>query len=162
MHLPIHEILKLVASSVILDGGIYKMVINVSIRGIHRVYNDGGCLQFACWKTQIVFLRSFFLFLLDLLLLLLLGLGLGLWSLLLRCAHVVVLHATQKIRQASANARNKTPLPLKSSALRALRLVFSFCEAVFSRAASLCDFCGWTAPIRKQKCMFFDYRRRKF
>ena len=41
-------------------------------------------------------LDLFFLFLLDLLLLLLLGLGLGLglWSLLLRCAHVVVLHAT--------------------------------------------------------------------
>ena len=37
---------------------------------------------------------------------------------------------------------NKTPLPLKSRALRALRLVCSFCEAVFSRAASLCDFCG--------------------
>ena len=37
---------------------------------------------------------------------------------------------------------NKTPLPLKSRALRALRLVFLFCEAVFSRAASLCDFCG--------------------
>ena len=37
---------------------------------------------------------------------------------------------------------NKTPLPLKSRALRALRLECSFCEAVFSRAASLCDFCG--------------------
>ena len=37
---------------------------------------------------------------------------------------------------------SKTPLPLKSRALRALRLVCSFCEAVFSRAASLCDFCG--------------------
>ena len=38
----------------------------------------------------------FFLLLLDLLLLLLLLLllGLGLWSLLLRCAHVAVLHAT--------------------------------------------------------------------
>ena len=48
MHLPIHEILKFVASSssVILDGGIYKMVINVSIRGIHCVYNDGGSLQY--------------------------------------------------------------------------------------------------------------------
>ena len=46
MHLPIHEILKFVASSVILDGGICKMVINVSIRGIHCVYNDGGSLQY--------------------------------------------------------------------------------------------------------------------
>ena len=74
------------------------------------------------------------LILLLVLLLLLLGLGLGLCCCVVHMLPCYMRHKRLGRQAQTANTRNKIPLLLNSRAVCALRLVCSFCGAVFSAA----------------------------